>query len=186
MQNVVSLIWLFCKRDLLCIHTDTEMASRHMYKCTSHLAHTSQRNSLQQITTHCNIPKHTATRSNTLQRSKIHCSTLFTTKKAFFRVTARGATLQHTAILNQHTATHCHALQCTAMHSNALQCTAILCNTLQYNATHCDRLQHNAMYCNTLQHTAPKDTLSSLRSRENKRETECKRESARKREQARG
>ena len=42
-----------------CIHTDTEMASRHMYKCTSHLARTSQRTTLQQITTHCNTLQHT-------------------------------------------------------------------------------------------------------------------------------
>ena len=65
-----------------------------------------------------------ATLSNALQHTAVHCNT------------------------QQRTAAHCSALQRTATHCNALQHTATHCNTLQRTATHCNALQHTATHCN--------------------------------------
>ena len=51
---------------------------------------------------------------------------------------------------DEHTATHCNALQRTVTHCNTLQHTATHYNALQRTATHCNALQHTATHCNTL------------------------------------
>ena len=112
--------------------------------------------------------QHTATLSNTLQRTSIEEDKrqINLSKKKSANVCA----LQRVAVRGtlQHTATHCNTLQHTATHCNTLHHTATHCTTLQQHtyrskicsmeyantATHCNILPHTATHCNTLQHTA--------------------------------
>ena len=107
----------------------TPVPSCPTYTCMSHLARTSQRNTLQQITTHCNTLQHTwHAHDSLMSHIQMHCNIL------------------------QHTATHtrwprvplCPKYECTSHPAHTSQRS-----TLQQTATHCNALQHarNAHDC---------------------------------------
>ena len=124
-------------------------------------------NTLQHTATHCNTQQHSASNCNTLQHTATHYTTSQHTATLTLQRCNTCNTLQHRRRINlclaihcnNHTATHCIALQRAATHCNTLHHTATHCNTLQHRRritlhirTHCST--HIATRCNALQHAA--------------------------------
>jgi len=105
LQNIVSFIGLFCKRDLSFYVPRISLVSWHkLCKTLQCVAHC---NTLQHTAAHCNTPQHTGgvNRDDRHADTTKHCNTL------------------------RHTATQCSTLHHTAAHCNTLQHTATHCNT---------------------------------------------------------
>jgi len=106
------------------------------------------RNTLHQISTHCNTLQHTVT----------HCDTS----------NARNDLDIYVVLLNEHE-THCSTLQHTRTHRNILQHTIAHCNTLQHEQCSYSSqylrcpgtciVKHTTVHYDTLQHTAARAML---------------------------
>jgi len=154
-------------------------------------------NSLQYITSHCNISRLTALLYNTaLQNIKtmsydlLHCITCHCN-------TSQRAALHHTDIYKsyvynslQYSMTHCDTSQRTALFHTALQCIQTHCyrctpsyNTSQSITTHCNTLQNITAHwntpqnitahCNTPQHTAILAHLHATQALQNIKNATC-------------
>ena len=147
MQNIISFIGLFCKRNL-------------SFKEPTNRSHPMERHAIHRV--RCNILQHTATNFDILQHSATPCNTLQHRDVTFIEYTATHSNRQHTA-------THCNTLQHTATHCNTLQHNAAHCSTLQHTATHINPQQHTATHSNTQQHTATQHSPHTIGNRKEQR-----------------
>jgi hypothetical protein len=113
LQNTVSFIGLFCKRDLFFgtvvlpqSHYSTKEHVTGFSRCNT-LQHTIVTNTLQHAATHCNTLQHTATNRNTLQHTITHC-----------------------IIPQRSMVPESHLLRCVAVWCSLLQCVAVCCSVL--------------------------------------------------------
>jgi len=136
---------------------------RSLWNCNTLQRPTTQYNSLQHSTTHCNtgaVPfvdgkmQHTVTTCNTLERTATQELRSLWSCNTLQRPTARYNSLQHST-------THCNT-GATPLVDGKMQRTATTCNTLERTATQelrslwsCNTLQRPTTQYNTLQqHTA--------------------------------